>query len=390
MKYIASWSGGKDSTASIILAHEHGEPLDLIIFSEVMFDANISGELPEHIDFIKNKAIPMFESWGYETKILRSNDTYIDRFYRYPSRGKRKGCGLRIGFPMAMKCDVNKSCKIKPIKDFMRGINDFTQYVGIAVDEQVRMERIVNSEMKVSLLERYNYTERMAFEKCRDYDLLSPIYDFAKRGGCWFCPNARREELQHLRTNHRNLWDKLLNLENEPDLIGYKWNMLKDISIHDWDERIYWESRQINIFTCLGRKKEYKVENVKVREVVELLNKKENRETAAGTERIICLTVNNETLGYVTSVKVDGWGSGLIADIGLYLETEREKEEEHKGIGRLKDAMEKVSAAMDILDIVKTEECGKSDDQGYEEMVNAIDEVYEYLENAVSAIETIG
>ena len=31
MKYIASWSGGKDSTASIILAHEHNEPLDLIM-----------------------------------------------------------------------------------------------------------------------------------------------------------------------------------------------------------------------------------------------------------------------------------------------------------------------------------------------------------------------
>lgn len=65
MKYIASWSGGKDSTAGIILAHEHNEPLDLIIFSEVMFDENISGELPDHIDFIKNKAIPVFESWGY-------------------------------------------------------------------------------------------------------------------------------------------------------------------------------------------------------------------------------------------------------------------------------------------------------------------------------------
>ena len=31
-----------------------------------MFDENISGELPEHIDFIKNRAIPVFESWGYE------------------------------------------------------------------------------------------------------------------------------------------------------------------------------------------------------------------------------------------------------------------------------------------------------------------------------------
>ena len=80
MKHIASWSGGKDSTASIILAHEHNEPLDLIIFSEVMFDKNVSGELPEHIDFIKNKCIPLFESWGYEVKILHADTTYIDCF----------------------------------------------------------------------------------------------------------------------------------------------------------------------------------------------------------------------------------------------------------------------------------------------------------------------
>ena len=46
MRYIASWSGGKDSTATIILAHLHNEPLDTIIFAEVMFDKETSGELP--------------------------------------------------------------------------------------------------------------------------------------------------------------------------------------------------------------------------------------------------------------------------------------------------------------------------------------------------------
>ena len=249
MKYIASWSGGKDSTASIILAHEHNEPLDLIIFSEVMFDENISGELPEHIDFIKNKAIPKFKEWGYETKILHSSQNYIERFYRFPSRGKRKGNGQRNGFPMAMKCDVNKSCKMKQIRDFWKHIdNDFTQYIGIAIDEPARMERIVNSGNKVSLLEKYGYTEQMAFDLCKKYDLLSPIYDFAPRGGCWFCPNARYAELKHLRTNHRNLWNKLLELENEPNLIGDKWNTLTNTSIHDWEERFYWEEQQMTIF----------------------------------------------------------------------------------------------------------------------------------------------
>lgn len=76
-----------------------------------------------------------------------------------------------------------------------------------------------------------------------------PRYTFLHLGGgCWFCPNARYSELKHLRTNHRELWDKLLKLENEPDLIGNMWNMLTKTRIHDWDERFYWEEQQMSIF----------------------------------------------------------------------------------------------------------------------------------------------
>ena len=252
MKYIASWSGGKDSTASIILAHEYNEPLDLIIFSEVMFDENISGELPEHIDFIKNKAIPIFESWGYEIKILHAKLNYMDIFMREPTRGKHFGTGKKTGFPMSGRCQINKSVKVLPIKNFLNAIEEeFTQYIGIAKDEPTRMERIVNSRNKVSLLEKYGYTEQMAFELCKKYDLLSPIYGFTNRGGCWFCPNMRYTQLKHLRTHHRDLWDKLLELENETDLIGNMWNTLTKTRIHDWEERFYWEERQMNIFDCM-------------------------------------------------------------------------------------------------------------------------------------------
>ena len=250
MKYIASWSGGKDSTASIILAHEHNEPLDLIIFSEVMFDAETSGELPEHIDFIKSKAIPLFEEWGYKTEILRSDKTYMDCFHHRTVRGKRKE--FKKGFVMTGRCDVQRDCKLKAIKQFWKSVNgDFTQYIGIATDEPVRMERVVRAGNQVSLLEKYRYTERMAFDLCKKYDLLSPIYGFTNRGGCWFCPNMRYTQLKHLRTHHRDLWNKLLELENEPDLIGNMWNTLTHTRIHDWEERFYWEERQMNIFDYL-------------------------------------------------------------------------------------------------------------------------------------------
>lgn len=191
MKYIASWSGGKDSTASIILAHEYNEPLDLIIFSEVMFDKNISGELPEHIDFIKNKCIPLFESWGYETKIFHADLTYMDIFLRQPTRGKRFGTGMITGFPMSGRCQINRSVKVKPLEDYFKNADyEYTKYNGIAIDEPKRLERL-NGTNRISLLAKYGYTEHMAFDLCRKYGLLSPIYDFSLRGGCWFCPVAR-------------------------------------------------------------------------------------------------------------------------------------------------------------------------------------------------------
>lgn len=235
MKYIASWSGGKDSTASIILAYEHKEPLDVIIFSEVMFDENISGELPEHIDFIKNKAIPVFENWGYEVKILHSDKTYLNCFHHVATKGKR--IGKKQGFPMAGRCRINSECKMRQIRKFWKEIeDDYVQYIGIAIDEPLRLNRIVNAGNKMSLLKKYNYTERMAFDLCKKYDLLSPIYEFAPRGGCWFCPNARYGELKYLRTNHPDLWNKLMELENEPDLIGNMWNTLTKTSIHSIEE----------------------------------------------------------------------------------------------------------------------------------------------------------
>lgn len=248
--HIASFSGGKDSAATIILAHEHNEPLELIIFSEVMFDEEISGELPEHISFIKETCIPLFKEWGYETKILRSEKTYMSYFNHIVTKSRtEERNGKKAGFPMAGKCAINRDCKVKPIKDFLKSIREkeIIQYLGIAADEPKRLERLQGTN-KVSLLDKYGYTEKMAFELCKKYGLLSPIYDFAPRGGCWFCPNARDRELRHLRENHPELWQKLLELENEKNIIGYMWNMLTKTSIASKEEFFYWEDAQMTVF----------------------------------------------------------------------------------------------------------------------------------------------
>lgn len=247
MKYIASCSFGKDSIATILLAKEHGELLDEIVYCEVMFDKDISGELPEHRNFIYNKVIPTFESWGYKVTVLHSKKTYLDYFHRKAVKGK--SIGKKKGFPMGNHCGVQTECKLKLIHDFYKTTTkDFIQYIGIAVDESKRLGRVARTTNQISLLQKYGYTERMAFDLCKKYDLLSPIYDFAPRGGCWFCPNARIAELRYLRENHRDLWEKLLELEQTPNLIGNMWNTLSKTSIHDMEKRLKREERQTTVF----------------------------------------------------------------------------------------------------------------------------------------------
>ena len=77
--YIASCSFGKDSIATILLALENGEPLDRVVFAEVMFDHSrgISGELPEHIEWVYSTAIPKLESMGVKVDVVRAERDYV-------------------------------------------------------------------------------------------------------------------------------------------------------------------------------------------------------------------------------------------------------------------------------------------------------------------------
>lgn len=90
---------------------------------------------------------------------------------------------------MSGRCAINRDCKLKPIKDFYKTKDpeQITQYIGIAIDEPQRLERLkIGKPKKISLLEKYEYTEQMAFDVCKKNNLLSPIYDFAPRGGVGF------------------------------------------------------------------------------------------------------------------------------------------------------------------------------------------------------------
>lgn len=113
MKHILTCSFGKDSIATALLALQHGEPLDELVYSEVMFSDTVSGELPEHKRFIYETAIPYFEKRGIPTRVLRGQKTYLDCFYRIVSRGNAEG--KLASFPLTGRCSIQRDCKLPPM-----------------------------------------------------------------------------------------------------------------------------------------------------------------------------------------------------------------------------------------------------------------------------------
>lgn len=243
MKHIASCSFGKDSVATVLLALRHGEPLDEVVYCEVMFDKDISGEVPEHRDFIYETAIPALERMGVRVIVLRSEKTYVSVFTGRVTRGPKKG--MIRSFPICGRCAIQRDCKIKPIREYQKTLPpDTVQYIGIARDEQERLLRLDGRQM--SLLDKYGYEEQDAKELCRSAGLLSPVYEFTDRGGCWFCPNAKGQELRHLYDHHPDLWARMMELQAIPGKVSEKFNRAERFS--DIDAAFRLEDAQESLF----------------------------------------------------------------------------------------------------------------------------------------------
>ena len=92
-----------------------------------------------------------------------------------------------------------------------------------------------------------NLTEKDAQAMCQAEGLLSPLYAFTGRGGCWFCPNASMRELRHLYNAHPDLWQLLLELQDAPNKATERFN--RSYTLHDLDLRFCLEGEQLSLFS---------------------------------------------------------------------------------------------------------------------------------------------
>lgn len=188
-KVKVSWSGGKDSTASVLLHYEQGDNVTAVYYIP-MFTHEIPLISRKQYNFIITTA-KQFERMGI--RVIRAEGiTYVEYCLKRSTRGKYKG--RLFGFPCVGRCGFKRDSKIKALNS----VNIPCDYedIGIAYDEPQRFGQL--NDKKRSILVENHYTEKNAFAICRyfskEYNFISPVYEDRKRDGCALCFNGKKEE----------------------------------------------------------------------------------------------------------------------------------------------------------------------------------------------------
>ena len=234
-EYVLSLSYGKDSLACLGAIEQLGWPLDRIVHAEVWATDDIPADLPPMVEF-KAKADKIIKDrYGLVVEHYRAKHNFESAFYR--TRGetgrKTKCLGKMYGWPMVRGQWCLPQLKLPALNAATKG--DVIQYIGIAADEPNRFHNL--TESKKSPLVEAGWAENYCRQWCEENNLLSPIYNSATRGGCWFCYNQGVDQLRLLRENYPEYWQLMLKWDKDSPVTFHA----DGHTVHDFDRRFQLE-----------------------------------------------------------------------------------------------------------------------------------------------------
>ena len=194
---VVSFSGGKDSTAMLLMMIGKGYRIDKILFVDT------TKEFPamyKHIDKVREIIHPLsidvlkidFDYW-FSEHIKTKGKNKGERGYGWASNGTRWCTSLK-------RNAANK---------YLKGLN-YRLFQGIAADETARLSRNKDGRNLVYPLAEWGVTEKQALEYCYSKGLgWDGLYEQFDRVSCWCCPLKRQIEYHNLRKYHPELWAEL-------------------------------------------------------------------------------------------------------------------------------------------------------------------------------------
>lgn len=189
-KSIVSFSGGKDSTAMLLMMLERGMKIDYILFCDTGM------EFPQMYEHIERVNSYIGEKYGKMVTVLKpSNGFEYGLLHILRKRGKRAGTH-GYGWSSMNNRWCTYTLKREPVSKFMKE-HGFTKantkmYIGIAADEPKR----VHSD--IYPLFEWGITEAQALQYCYKHGFDWGAVQRAHTAFMLGLPNARCERLKAL------------------------------------------------------------------------------------------------------------------------------------------------------------------------------------------------
>lgn len=252
-KSIVSFSGGKDSTAMLLMMLERGMKIDYILWCDTGM------EFPGMYDHIEKVDKYINDKYGKSVTRLHSGHTFewgLAEIIR--TQGKRAGLP-GYGWPSAKIRWCTSMLKREPVQEFMKvhGLHkgNTKNYIGIAADEPKRVHDDIYP------LFEWGITEAQALDFCysRGFD-WGGLYKDRTRLSCWICPLQTVQSLKLLYRDFPELWTELRRLNDRvlycktlgQSFLEYKQMSEGDRTLKQWEERfnkeLEYEKREQSLF----------------------------------------------------------------------------------------------------------------------------------------------
>ena len=230
MKRIVCFSGGKDSTAMLLILIEKGVPFNEIVY----FDPG-SWEFAE-----MKKHIKQVEKYIQRPIIrLKTEKSFDYWFWQHWPKGTHHQPGLGKSWP----CFTRRWCTRVKTQTIDKYCGNALRYIGFAMDEAHRCNtkniQKLNAEFP---LINWNMTESdcLHFMYSRGFR-VSGLYNHFDRVSCWCCPLQPLSSLYTLWKHYPEYWEKLAMMDR------ITWQQFrKDYSVGDLANKfsIKWASEQ--------------------------------------------------------------------------------------------------------------------------------------------------
>lgn len=226
--HVVSLSGGKDSTAMLLMMLERNMPIDLILFCDTGMEFPA---MYDHLDKLEKYT-------GRKITRIKSEKSFLYYFLEHKPKWKRAEryddnlCGYSWPGPRMRWCTSHMKTQV--IDKYLRDLSkeyEIIHYVGIAADEQNRVK-----DLCYPLVE-WGITEKEALQYCLDRGFdFGGLYGLFKRVSCWCCPLQGLAELRNLRKHFPDLWGLLLEWDKKT------WRQFrKDYSVIELEKRFAFE-----------------------------------------------------------------------------------------------------------------------------------------------------